>query len=286
MTDKKKLITVDDLWKFERIGGLSLAPDGAQAVCAVSSFSMEENKGFASLWLLSTFGGAPRRLTHCGDKDGLAQWSPTGELIAFLARREQEGHKDETAQLYLIAPDGGEARRAVTFAPGVEAFKWFPDGRRIAFVAWVWPALKGAKAQAKAWREFQNRKTTGYATSEAQYRFWDDNLPMGRVPHLHVLDLASGRVTDLFEGSAFELPRAEHGAGCFDISPDGRHIVFAHDPQPEKRIDNRRALVELQLRSGRFTALTADPDWDFEAPRYSPDGRRIAMLAAHTGPRH
>jgi len=52
MPDKKKHITVDDLWKFERIGGLSLAPDGAQAVCAVSSFSMADNKSVASLWLL------------------------------------------------------------------------------------------------------------------------------------------------------------------------------------------------------------------------------------------
>ncbi|KQW40402.1 S9 family peptidase [Rhizobacter sp. Root404] len=286
MPDKKKLITIDDLWKFERIGGLSLAPDGAQAVCAVSSFSMEDNKSVASLWLLSTFGGAPRRLTSCGEKDGQAQWSPSGEQIAFIARREQEGRKDESAQLYLIAPDGGEARRATHFAPGVGAFKWFPDGKRLAFVAWVWPELKGTKAQARRWREFQDRKATGYVTSEAQYRFWDDNLPMGRVPHLHVLDLASGRITDLFEGTAYELPRADPGAGFFDIAPDGRHLAFVHDPQAEKRIENRKTLVELQLRSGKFTALTADPDWDFDAPRYSPDGRRIAMLAAHTAQRH
>ncbi|MES2993840.1 MAG: S9 family peptidase [Pseudomonadota bacterium] len=286
MTDKKKPITVDDLWKFDRIGGLSLAPDGAQAVCAVSSFSMEDNKSVASLWLLSTFGGAPRRLTSCGEKDGQAQWSPTGEQIAFVARREQEGRKDESAQLYLIAPDGGEARRAATFAPGIGAFKWFPDGRRVAFVAWVWPELKGTKAQSARWREFQDRKTTGYVTSEAQYRFWDDNLPMGRVAHLHVLDLASGRVTDLFEGTPYELPRADPGAGHFDIAPDGRHLAFVHDPQAEKRIENRKVLVELQLRSGKFSPLTSDPDWDFDAPRYSPDGRRIAMLAAHTGLRH
>ena len=74
---------------------------------------------------------------------------PTGDAIAFVAKREQQGRKDDTPQLYLIAPDGGEARRVSDFAPGIEAFKWFPDGKRIAFVAWVWPELKGAKAQAK-----------------------------------------------------------------------------------------------------------------------------------------
>ena len=284
--NKKKLLSVDDLWQFERVGGLSLAPDGAQAVCSVSSFSMEENHSRASLWLLSTFGGAPRRLTSCGEKDGQPAWSPTGAQIAFVAKREQQDKKDDTPQLYLIAPDGGEARRISAFVPGIEAFKWFPDGKRIAFVAWVWPELKGAKAQAKKAKEFKQRKASGYATSEAQYRFWDDNLPMGRVPHLHVLDIASGRITDLFEGMAYEIPRADPSAGSFDIAPDGRHIAFVHDPQAEKRIENRKVLVELQLRGGRFTTLTADPDWDFDAPRYSPDGAQIAMVAAHTAKRH
>ena len=205
MTDKR--LSVEDLWKFERVGGLSLAPDAAQAVCSVSSFSIDANTSHASLWLLSTFGGAPRRLTSCGDKDGQPAWSPAGGQIAFIATREQQGKKDDTPQLYVIAPDGGEARRIAEFAPGVDAFKWFPDERRIAFIAWVWPELKGSKAQAKKLKEFKDRKATGYATSETQYRFWDRNLPMGRVAHLHVLDVASGRITDLFEGTAYELPR-------------------------------------------------------------------------------
>src|SRR5580765_5953798 len=154
MTEKKKLLSVDDLWQFERVGGISLAPDGAQAVCSVSGFSMDKNRGHTNPWLLSTFGGAARRLTSCGEKDGQPAWSPSGEQIAFVAKREQQGKKDDTPQLYLIAPDGGEARRVTEFGPGVEAFKWFPDGKRIAFIAWVWPELKGAKAQAKRLKEF------------------------------------------------------------------------------------------------------------------------------------
>ncbi|MEO8806959.1 MAG: S9 family peptidase [Burkholderiaceae bacterium] len=286
MAEKKKPLTVDELWKFERIGGASLSPDGAQAVCSVSRYSMEENNSHSSLWLLSTFGGAARPLTSCGDKDGQPAWSPTGEQIAFVAKREQQGKKDDAAQLYVIAPDGGEARRISHFAPGIDAFKWFPDGRRIAFIAWVWPELKGTKAQSKRLKEFKDRKASGYVTSEAQYRFWDHNLPMGRVAHLHVLDVASGRITDLFEGAPYELPRTDPDAETFDISPDGRHIVFSHDPQPQKRIENRKALVELNLRSGKYEALTADPAWDFESPRYSPDGSHIAMSAANTGKKH
>jgi dipeptidyl aminopeptidase/acylaminoacyl peptidase len=286
MATQHRTLTVDDLWQIERVGGLALAPDGSQAVGSLTKYSMQENKASSSLWLLSTFGGEPRRLTSCGEKDGQAAWSPDGSTIAFVAKREQEGKKDEAAQLYLIAPDGGEARRLTQFAPGVEAFKWFPDGKRIAFVAWVWPELKGEKAQAKRHKEFKDRKETGYATSEALYRYWDHHVPMGRVAHLLVLDVASGRISDLFEGTPYELSRAEPDANSFDISPDGRRIAFAYDPDPEKRLDNCRALFELEVRTRKIARAALDKAWDFDAPRYSPDGETLAFIAANQGKKH
>ncbi len=284
---KKKTFGIDDLWQVERLGAPSLAPDGAQAVATLATASMEDNKSSSALWLLSTLGGAPRRLTACGDKDGSPRWSPDGQLIAFTAKREQEGTKDEEPQLYLIAPDGGEARRAAEVATGVEAFRWCPDGRRLLFVSWVWPELEGAKAQARQHKAFKARKESGYATSQAQYRYWDHNVPMGRVPHLHLLELGRdgqpGRPRDLFAGTPYELSRSEPDANHFDVSPDGRHAVFAFDPAAEKRSDDRFALAEIDLRSGRVRVLAQDADWDFSAPRYSPDGERIAFVASHQG---
>ncbi len=287
---RKKPITVEELWQIERLGSPSLAPDGAQAVATLTRFSMEENKGQSSLWLLSTLGGQARRLTSAGDKDGTPRWSPRGDLIAFTAKREQEGSKDSEPQLYLIAPDGGEAHRAAEVATGVDAFRWAPDGQRVVFISWVWPELKGVKAQAKKHKAFKERKETGYVTSEAQYRFWDHNLPMGRVPHLHVLELGKrgspGKVRDLFEGTGYELGRADPSAEHFDISPDGKRIVFAFDPAPEKRGDGRFSLAEMEIKSGKTQVLVQDAEWDMGTPRYSPDGDRIAFTASHQAIKH
>jgi dipeptidyl aminopeptidase/acylaminoacyl peptidase len=286
----KKTFDVETLWRLERLGAPSLSPDGAQAVAAVTRYSMEENKGSTSLWLLSTLGGSPRPLTACGDKDGQPQWSPRGDRIAFVARRAQQGHKDEEAQLYVIAPDGGEACRAASVATGVEAFRWMPDGRRLVFVSWTWPGLKGTAAQARAMADWRKRKETGYATSEAQYRYWDHQLPAGREPQLHLLTLgrdgAEGTVRNLFEGLPWSLPRAEPDTKLFDVSPDGRRIVFVFDPQPEKRLDNRHALAEMELATRRVTVIVRDDGWTFGAPRYSPDGQRIAFLASHQARKH
>ncbi len=287
---RKKPITVEHLWQIERLGTPSLSPDGAQAVAALTRFSMDDNKSSASLWLLSTLGGRPRPLTHCGSKDGAPQWSPHGDLIAFTAKREQQGVKDDETQLYLIAPDGGEARRAVEVPTGVDAFRWCPDGRRLVLLSWVWPGLKGSKAQAQAHKDWKARKETGYATSQAQYRHWDQNLPQDRVPHLHLLELgrdgAPGKLRDLFEGTPYELNRADPDATHFDISPDGRRLVFAFDPAPEKRADGRFALAEMDLSSRKVTVIARDAEWDFGAPRYSPTGDRIAFSASHQQRKH
>ena len=82
---------------------------------------MEQNKGLTSLWLLSAFGGEPRRLTTAGEKDAEPRWAPNGHAIAFVAKRTAAGADkgDEEPQVYLIAPDGGEARR-LTLGPRFE----------------------------------------------------------------------------------------------------------------------------------------------------------------------
>lgn len=282
----RQVLTVEHLWQMDRLGAPSISPDGAQVAVSVTSYSMADNKGASSLWLLSTLGGRPRRLTQCGDKDGQPRFSPQGDQIAFVAKRDQQGHKDDEPQLYLIPVDGGEARRAAQVATGVEAFRWCADGRRVVFVSWVWPAIKGQAGQAKALKAFKDRKDTGYATSEAQYRHWDHHIPMGRVAHLHVMDTMTGQVQDLFEGSRYELNRAEPDAQTFDVSPDGRRVVFAFDPAAEKRADGRYALAEIELPSRRVRVIAQDAAWDFSAPRYSPDGQRVAFIASHQGLKH
>ena len=286
MKSTPRPLDAQTLWKLGRIGGLALAPDGSRAVCSVTRYDMDKNSGSTSLWLLSTLGGEPRQLTRCGDKDGQATWSPAGDQIAFVARRENQGQRDAQAQLYLISPDGGEARRISNFAPGVHSYRWMPDGKRLLFAAWVWPQLKGASAQNKQHQAWSDRKETGYATSEALYRYWDHNIPQDRVLHLLLLDIASGRVTDLFEGTSFELERTAEGSSSYDVHPSGRRLAFAHDPSGVKRLGNPSTITELTLRGRRFTALLDQAGWDFASPRYSPRGRHLALTAAHVGQAH
>ena len=147
--NRKPPLTVESLWAIRRIAAPTLAPDGALACAAVTTFSMEGNDSATELWLFPTglagkSGAKPRRLT-AGDKDSDPKWSPVGDAIAFTAKRKD----DEEPQIYLIAPDGGEARRLTSLATGCAAIKWFADGKRIAFISWVWPSLASDAELAK-----------------------------------------------------------------------------------------------------------------------------------------
>jgi len=282
-------ITVDDLWAMKRVGAPSLAPDGAQAVAAVTHYRNPKGTPHSELWLYSLLGGRPRRLTH-GPKDGQPRWSPRGDAIAFVARREG----DETPQLYTIAPDGGEARRVGQMPTGVIAFKWFADGQRIALASWVWPEAKRTKALSRRLKHEARDKANGlsaYATEAALYRHWDDNLPQGRQVHLWVMDVASGKAHSLFHGTPYQLTARDPDANCFDIAPDGSRIAFGFDPGAEQGLLHRDVVVEIELASGKARTLAQHADWHFAAPRYSPDGKRVAMLAsqlgqAYTAPEH
>ncbi len=81
----------------------------------------------ADLWLASTDGGTPQRLTTHEGTEYFPSFSPDGRQIAFTG--EYEGNRD----VYVVPVTGGEPQRLTWHPAGDEVIGWWPDGRKVIF---------------------------------------------------------------------------------------------------------------------------------------------------------
>src|SRR5438093_662580 len=102
-----------DIWLAPKSGGYAqrlsspkgeesfprFSPDGTQL-----AFSGNYD-GNTDIYVMSVYGGMPRRLTFHGSTDRVLDWFPNGNEILFASMRTSE--KDRFNQLYRVASKGG-----------------------------------------------------------------------------------------------------------------------------------------------------------------------------------
>src|SRR5947199_4924377 len=83
----KRPLTAEDLWRVQRVGPPSIAPDGKACVVEVTKYDIDKDDSTSDLWLLSTDGSEQKPLTNSGGKNVGPKWSPDSQSIAFVAKR-------------------------------------------------------------------------------------------------------------------------------------------------------------------------------------------------------
>jgi dipeptidyl aminopeptidase/acylaminoacyl peptidase len=269
----KEPLTAERMWRLARLGPPDVSPDGRWAVLAVTTYDLENDKPESDLWLVPTAGGEARRLTAQRGSDASPVFSPDGRWVAFVAKRGD----DEERQLYVIPVDGGEARRVTAAPGGALAPRWLPDSRRIAFVSWTHPGWNGWDDQAKRHKAAKESKVTARVFDRAPARRWDRTLD-GRELHLFLAALAGGPPAPVTASSGMAVALSIMGdadRGDYDVSPDGREIVFVGQTD-RSGVDPNRDLYVVPVEGGTARNLTADNPAHDRDPRFSPDGKSIA----------
>ena len=258
-------------FKVKRVGPVRVSPDGRRAAFVVATAVMEGEKSewVSQIHLGRSDGSGSLELT-AGEKSATAPaWSPDGKWVAFVSARGKAGKdgKDPRPNLWRIRADGGEAEALTDEKGGVAEPRWSPDGSRIAFL------LTDPKTDDE--EQAEKEKRDARVVDEAPKRIRLCVVPAEKD--------ASGKrpVKVLTPGETSVGNVGEPGR--FDWSPNGRSIVFAHQPTPYADDWPRTdvSIVDVETAAVRVLASSGASESD---PRFSPDGRSVALVVSDDPP--
>lgn len=264
-------LSAQSMWQLKRLGDPSISRDGKLAVVPVTHYDLEKNEGYTDLWLIPTVAdGEARQLTSDAAADTDPEFSPDGQWIAFVSKRDE----DKQSQIYLIALAGGEARRVTNVPTGASSLKWFPDSKRIAFVSPVWTDLKSWEDMDARIKERAEAKVSAKVWDKAPFSHWDHFIE-DREPHVYAIGIEGGEPTAITLGSGYSLSRREPNADGYDISPDSTEIAFSAETD-RSGADSNFDIFVMPATGGEARNLTTDNPADDTEPKYSRDGRWLA----------
>ena len=269
--------TIADLYRVKGVAEPAIAPDGRSVVYALTTTDLPAVHRQTNLWRMDADGKNARALTIADERDSSPAFSPDGRVLAFLSTRSGD------PQVCFLPTAGGEAEKKTDVPGGVGAFLFTPDGKRLVLTAEVWPEC-GADLACNRKRDeaMEKGKMKAIVADALLFRHWDA-WEDGKRTHVLVQDLADAKapLRDLTPGD-FDSPAFVVGGGAdFDVSPDGKELVFTsnRDPQPATSTNSDLWVVPIDGSPEALAApvnITAANRAFDGTPRYSPDGRSIA----------
>ncbi len=255
-----------DLLKLRSVGEVRLAPDGKRI-----AYTVVNNDGpgrpYSQIWVLTLADGKSVRLGGDQAPSSAPTWSPDGQWIAYHGRIGDQGglvvaRGDGSGARFLAKLRGTNAPLPTTGAD----IAWAPDSRRIAFVSGTpGPETAEATGDPMVIRRYLYKPEAGEGMTH-----FNDNVRL----HLFVVDLASGQVQQLTEGT--------HSEHSIDWSPDGQQIVFVSNREPNEDQFFNYDLFTLRVADGTTRRLTATENAEYE-PRWSPNGQAIVYRGTKRG---
>lgn len=257
--------------RVKRVQAVQASPDGTRVAYVVGQAVTdgEKSEWLSHVRVASADGSGSFALTS-GDRSSMAPaWSPDGKWIAFLSGRgpKDKDGKDPKANVWRIRVDGGEAEVLTDEKGGVSAIEWSPDGRTIAFLM----ADPKSDEEEKADKEKRDARVV------------DEALKLTRLYVVPVEANVEGKrpVRKLTEGRMSLGNLA--GPADFAWSPDGRSIVFSHQPTPHINDWPLADVSIVDVESGKVRALGATRAAESD-PVFSPDGRQVAFDQSNDPP--
>jgi dipeptidyl aminopeptidase/acylaminoacyl peptidase len=245
--------------KLRAVASPNISPDGKLVAYTVNDAVMAADKSefVTQIWLATTDGKENRQITFGEKSSANPKFSPDGSMLAFTSNR-----KDNRNQIYVLRVAGGEAEQITDGKSAAGNFEWSPDGKWIAYTM----------SDAKSSDEEANDR------GRNDFRWFEENYKLARLYVVPLAKDANGK------RDPKKLTDVNRHVTSFDWSPDGSRIVFAHVTSPAVNDWPTSDVSIVDVTSARITPFAATPNAE-DSPRYSPDGRWIAISTSDGPPR-
>jgi dipeptidyl aminopeptidase/acylaminoacyl peptidase len=253
----QRSMTYEDLAAMKRIGAAALSPDGNWIAYDVTTTDLAKNVRTPAVWLMRADGSGAKQIA---DGSG-PKWSPDGKTLAYSGG----------GQIALFDVATGTSKTMAALPGGASTIKWVPNGTALIVTSDVYPEC-GVDAACIAEKEKTPAASKARIIDSLYYRRWNTWQAATRTHILYVP--LTGAPRDLTPGP-WDAPNFSVGGGDeFDVSPDGKELVFARltDAHPERSTNSDLFLVGTA--GGEPKRITTRTGAD-TSPLYSPDGRWI-----------
>jgi dipeptidyl aminopeptidase/acylaminoacyl peptidase len=239
----------DSLHAVHTFSAAVVSPDGTRVAWVQNVDESSEGRRSA-IWVAPVAGGKPVRIT--AGKDGQSHrerdvaWSPDGKSIAFLSDAAQE----RQLEIYVAPFSGGSARQITHVSGQLEQLAWSPGGKSIAFLF-----IEGSTQESGALVAYK----------------LDSGLVEEKIEEQRIA------IADPTTGNVRQVSPANLYVYEYDWCPDGRSFAAS---AAEGSGTNNYWVAQLYTipADGGMTRSIWKPPLQIANPRWSPDGRSIAVI--------
>jgi dipeptidyl aminopeptidase/acylaminoacyl peptidase len=266
-------LAIEDYYRLKVVGAPQLSPDGRWVAYTISTRTEATNADSVEVWLASTSASpAPMRVSAPGVNangpqwldDGRVSWSSNGRRLAWTpasttAPTELNPSVLRAQQRQLPSPDG----------------KWVISVREM-------PVAVRAPAAAS---DFEKRHEARFRG--AQFDWLDFQRDGQAFPVPNRVDPRVSPPTEVFISPAGDSSwRPITNLGLRPAAPewnrDATLIVFTADSQYRDERKYGGDDIYTATRDGKVTRLTTNDEYDYNAARFSPDGKWILYTRGTT----
>jgi len=253
--------TPEDVAALRGGSDLSISPDGTRLVYSLGTATLDPDvrpndkdtdggwKRDRQVWIVDLAGGPPQQLTHGVEQARSPVWSPDGREVAFL--RKVKGK----SVLHVIVLAGGEAQVVPTGTLEPSSVRWSPDGKWFAFLA---------SAESSKQKDEEKWRTGGVVDWGREY----ESTSLWVVPR-------EG-------GEPRRLTKDNESVASFEWSPDGTRFAVLSAPSGDPYEESNHLTPRvIALKDGATIGVLAAKAEDYSNLRWSPDGRKLAVLTTH-----